>query len=197
MNNSLAQSYSSKEQISFSLMKISVFLGLISHCFQIHLGYVDVPLYLLILIIGYAGILFFIIGGNSRSIYTTSFALLIIYFCFIGLFRGKLSNFTIAVVQDLRYVMYFLMGSIFAQNERYMAYFHSIMKIVGYAALVLGIYSIITFPLGTIENREATWTDHYFLWWASASSFAYLGAYALVAKKDRVVGLGTFVVFLF
>lgn len=183
------------EQTSFALMKISVFMGLFSHCFQNYLGSLSVTIYLAILFFGYAGILFFIFGGNSKSVYTTTFSILVVYFCVIGLFRGNLSNFTIAVVQDLRYVMYFLMGSIFAQNDRYMADFHSVMKKVGLIALVLGIYAIITFPFGSIEGREATWTDHYYLWWASASSFAYLGAYALVTKKNRIIGLGTFAVF--
>ncbi len=175
-------------------MEISVFLGLFTQSFQNYLGSMAIPMYFAILIVGYLGVFIFLFGGKSNS-YTTSFGLLIVYFCLIGLFRGNLSNYTIAVTQDLRYVMYFLLGSIFAQNERYMAYFHSIMKKVGYVAIALGLYAIITFPFSTIEGREATWTDHYYFWWASASSFVYLGAYSLVTKKDRIIGLGTFAIF--
>lgn len=193
--SSISRFYTRNEQVSFSLMKISVFLGLVSHCFQNHLGALSVPLYFAILVFGYAGIFLFLSGGHRRSAYVNSFLILIVYFCILGLSRGNLSNFTIAVVQDLRYVMYFLMGAIFAQEDRYMGYFHSIMKTIGVIAIILGVYAIMTFQFGTIATRESTWSDNYFLWWASASSFAYLGAYALVAKKDRLIGLGTFAVF--
>ena len=192
--NYTVNAYTNNERLSFRFMTISVFLGLISQCFQTFIG-VSVPLYFSILIFGYVGIILYFLKGRKRSIYTTSFSLLIIYFCVVGLLRGRLSNFTIAVVQDLRYVMYFLMGAIFALSDRNMSYYHSIMRAIGYVTIVLGIYAIITFPFGSIEGRESTWSLHYYFWWASSCCFAYLGAYALVTRKDRIVGLGAFAVY--
>lgn len=188
--------YSASEKSAFNLMALSVYLGLFYQCFQTYVGSWSIPIFFGSLFLGIFGIIrILMIGRNRSDIYILTFLLLIFYFIVLGFVTGRKSDFAIALSQDLRYVMYFLMGAVFSLNERYMAMFHKIMVRIGYVAIILGVYAILHFSVSSIALRESVWTDNYFFWWASSSAFAYLGAYALVKRKDMIVGLGTLAVF--
>ena len=193
--NNIVNAYTKNEQLSFNLMTISVFLGLFVQCFQNYLGSFAIASYLSILAFGFLGILVYFSGAKNVNVYVRSFVFLIVYFVVIGLVGNVNFDMTIATVQDSRYMMFFLMSIIFAQNDRYMAIFHSIMKKLGIVAIILGIYALLHFSFENIATRDTVWTDQYYFWWASANTFVYLAAFSFVTKKDRIVGYGTLILY--
>ena len=105
------------------------------------------------------------------------FLFLIIYFLLVGILHG--GPFTHNIIglmlsQDIRYVLFFLIGSVFAFDDN-MRYFHQIMRIIGIISIVFGVLSFITYSptLQSVESREGTWTISYYYWWCSSACFFY------------------------
>lgn len=129
-----------------------------------------------------------------------SFLILIIYFFLVGfLHGGGMSNSIIGLMlsQDIRYVMFFLIGGMFAFGGN-MKSFHQIMKILGVISIIFGILALLTFnpTVQKIDTREGTWSISYYYWWCSSACFYYWGYYVMFEKKDQVIGYGVMIAYV-
>lgn len=131
----------------------------------------------------------------------SSFAYIIIYLLVVGFAYGwsfTHNHIGLMLSQDLRYVLLFLVGGVFALNGN-MKYFHKIMKVLAVFSILFAIPALLFFDysVAAIEGRSGTWSMSYFYWWCSACCFCYWGYYALFEKKDRWLGFGTLFVYFF
>ena len=181
---------------SLRLMTITLVLVLIHQTFSTILFSKTVFINLVIIALGSAGCVFFL-SKHTLSSYPRSFILLIFYFVIIGLLMG-FGNLPIVLGQDLRYVLLFLMGGIFAYNAETMSYFHWLMKWLGVISILFGILAILFFDITSvaIAERLGTWTISYYFWWASCACFSYWGYYALFTNKHRFLGIAVLMTYV-
>lgn len=116
------------------------------------------------------------------------------YFLTLGVIYGNIlkpNNLTILLNQDLRYLMHFTIGIIFASTA-FLGSYHRLMKYLGIISIVFALISLITFNPSDIiiETRGNTWTLSYYLWWSSAGCFAYWSAYTIITNKEKILGYG-------
>lgn len=193
---------SKKESQSLGLITWCLILSLLYQTFHMsvvlrYMVLVDI----FIIIVGLLGCAVFL-SNHSLKGYPKCFLWLIFYFIIVGSMYGDRilsgANLNIILSQDLKYVMLFLMGGIFAYNSDTMTYFHRLMKWLAIISIVFGILGLISFNYveSVIAEREGTWTLSYYYWWASCACFSYWGYYALFVKKNRVLGLGVLLVYL-
>lgn len=130
------------------------------------------------------------------------FIIVVLYMLVLGFSTGNLwSNKTIlmtAITQDLRYVTLFLLGGIYSTSERFMDYFHYLMKNVALISIIMGIFSflLIVNSGSLIVRGEENSGPSYHLWWASATCFAYCGIFAFLSdKKSRKTWVYVFVIY--
>lgn len=140
---------------------------------------------------------FLFLSRHSLISYTRWFLYLIFYFIVVGFLQG-FGNLPIVLGQDLRYVLLFFIGGVFASNADTMSYFHWLMKWLGVISIVFGILGLVYFDITeiAITERSGTWTISYFYWWASCACFSYWGYYALFTKKQKFLGLAVLLVYL-
>jgi len=186
---------SHRDRISIQLIFVSVLIGL---CYQSSVSLISNSqsflLVILSILTGYLGCLSFILNHRLPTI-SRVFLFIVVYLFLIGLSYGSFFNkefLTIALVQDFRYVMYFISGCIFAYSDENMASFHSIMKVLSVISIPLGIYALVSFDYldVSIETRESTWSLSYMLWWAAGSCWVYWAYYALFMRKDYPYAIG-------
>ena len=145
---------------------------------------------------------YLILRVNRLNRYARLFLLLILYFFMVGMIYGDSimtdKNLSIALEQDLRYVLLFFMGGIFASNSRMMSSFHRLMKWLAVFSIIFGILGLIKFDFvaSAIAEREGTWTMSYYYWWASTACFSYWGYYFLFMKRQKILGLGVLLIYV-
>lgn len=151
---------------------------------------------LIIIGFGFLGCIIFL-TKHSLAAYPRCFLFLIFYFIIIGIING-FGNLPIVLGQDLRYVLLFYIGGIFAYNAETMSYFHWLMKWLGVISIVFGILALSFFDMTSvvIAERLGTWTMSYYYWWASCACFSYWGYYSLFTKKHRILGIAVLVTYL-
>lgn len=118
------------------------------------------------------------------------FSVVVIYMLIIGiiggsLFKGK-TILLMTIGQDIKYVALFWLGGLFASSDKYMAYFHIIMKKLAWIAVVMcTLATILLLMTGSFIQRGSEDTTIYHLWW-SATGMMYCCYYGLMVKsKDR------------
>lgn len=185
-----------KEKLIFRLFYASVVLGIIILFMGVLSGPISVLTVLSSALTGFAGIILYAYYFPTNK-YTKWLFFLLIYFLIVGVLYGSFNprirggDFTWIVTQDLRYVMYFMIGSIFAKRK-YMFHFHKIMQFLGVSSIVAAVFGLIFFDFNiqTISDRTDTWSFSYYCWWLSAACFAYWGYYAIIVKKEKLLGFG-------
>lgn len=188
--------FSKKEILVYKIFFSSVILGIIIHFLSLLKGSVAVLTVLTSVLTGFLGILIYFLNFPTNK-YTKWLLFLLMYFLFVGISYGNFNpnfrggDFMWIVTQDLRYVMYFLMGSVFAQ-QRYMPLFHKIMQFLGISSIFAAIISLVLFDfdISMISGRSSGWNISYFLWWLSASCYSYWGYYGIVMKKEKFLSYG-------
>lgn len=193
---------SKQDYSALKLINFSVLLCVIHQTFHTILPkYIAVGLSILILVFGYSGSLMFIFRHKMPRM-SRYFSYMIIYFLIVGLFYGTFFNkafLLTSIDQDLRFVMFFMAGSVFAYSHSSMKYFHQLMKILAVISIGFAIFALIVFNFSfdIIASRQQDWNLPYYLWWTSASCFAYWGYYSLFHKKERVLGFSVLFVYFF
>lgn len=193
---------SKKDYQAFGLITLSLVLSLLYQTF--HMAVVLRYMILVdafIVLIGTLGCALFL-SSHSLKGYSKWFLWLILYFIIVGLLYGdnimRGMNLNIVLSQDLRYVLLFLVGGIFAYNSDTMTLFHRLMKWLAIISILFGILGLFSFSFveTVIADREGTWTMSYYYWWASCACFSYWGYYSLFTKKNRILGIGVLLVYL-
>lgn len=148
-----------------------------------------------IIIIGF-GLRGCIIYYKNHSLKTWGiwFLILIVYFFVVGLLHGTAINhniFGLILSQDIRFVLFFFIGGIFAFDDNMMS-FHQIMRVLGAVAVFFGFLALFFYTpaVQNIDTRESTWSMSYYYWWCSSACFYYWGYYTLFEKKDKIIGYG-------
>ena len=191
---------SALEQKAYTFVLVAVLLTVFFQTFHTFLSNtVGMFLSLLILVSGFGG-WFLYYKTHSLNAWGKAFFALIVYFLIVGMLHGiRLSNHIIglALSQDLRYVMFFIIGGMFAFDDK-MYYFHQIMKVLGIISIIFGFFALLTFnpSLQSIDTREGTWSISYYYWWCSLACFYYWGYYALFMKKDIAIGYGVMIAYV-
>jgi len=103
------------------------------------------------------------------------------------------------ISQDIRYLMYFTLGIILSRKN-FISFYHRTMQYLGILAIIFGFVAIFLYPFqfSSLElgARLGIWDVPYYLWWLSASVFAYNYSYSRMTNKSRVIGYGCFLVYL-
>jgi len=183
-----------KEKLIFRLFYFSVILGIIILFLGVLPGPVTVLIVLSSVLTGFIGIILYTHYYPTNK-YTRWLFYLLIYFLIVGVSyesfipRIRTGNFMWIVTQDLRYVMYFIIGSIFATNK-YMFHFHKIMHFLGVLSIIAAIIGLIFFDFNiqSISERAGGWNFSYYCWWISAACFTYWGYYSIIEKKEKILG---------
>lgn len=195
ININLKNSYSSSERKFFNITVCSLFLGLIYPVLN------NGNLLTNLISVGstftafWAIIVFFLNRGiSSLKTPVKFFLIILIYLLVIGIFGGSLytdkSTIFLTITQDLRYVLLFLLGGIYATDERYMDLFHQALRIVAVVAIIMGVIAgIIIAQSGTTIARDIEDQTNYHYWWASTTCFSYWGITAFFKKSERKIGL--------
>lgn len=201
VNHILKGQYSKKERQILLLFFISVFLGIIIHYLATLSGFIMVLTVLASTFSGYTGIFIFLSSYRVNR-FTRWLMFLLVYFLVVGISYGNFNphfrggNFMWIVTSDLRFLMYVIIASILA-TDRFIGFYHQIMRFLGFWAIVLGITGIFfsDFSVKAVIGRETTWNFGYYSWWLSASICHYWGFYSIITKKERK--LGYLVLFVF
>lgn len=132
--------------------------------------------------------------SNSESPKTTGmvkfFAVVAVYMFLVGVVGGSLSvgktTLLLTITQDLRYVALFWLGGLYASSDKYMAFFHIIMKRLAWIAVLMCLLALILIlGTGSFNQRESEDNLIYHLWW-SATGMMYCCYFGLmVESKDR------------
>lgn len=176
------------------LFFLSVILGIVIN----FMGLIENPIITKSLIIsslfvGCGGIFIYLYHNRlTRLLFV--WLLLVLYILIVGLLCGNITdtgNLLIYLNQDLRYLMYFTMGIIFA-SPAYLGSYHQLMRMLGIISIIFAVVALFTFDPEElmIETRGNTWTLSYYLWWASASCFAYWSAFTIISGKEKILGYG-------
>lgn len=196
----LFKDISALDRKAYNSILIAVLLAVFYQTFHTYYSNsMGIILSILIIIFGLRGWLLYY-KWHSIHNWEKVFVTLIIYFLLIGLLHwGGINNhiFGLMLSQDLRYVMFFLIGGMFAFNNN-MKSFHQIMKILGIISIFFGIIALLTYSPTeqNIDTREGTWSISYYYWWCSLACFYYWGYYVLFEKKDQAIGYGVMIVYV-
>lgn len=141
----------------------------------------------------------------SHSIRNSSFALkfyiiVVLYMLVIGILGGCFlvdkSTMMLTITQDFRYVSLFLLGGIYAQDERLMDLYHRLLQAVAVIAVIMALIAIVLIALsGNLIARGGEDTTSYHYWWASATCFAYCGFYSFFSKENKRINLGVLILY--
>lgn len=180
----------SKEKFSFRCFFIFILWSLISETYSATLltPIVSIALTTMTLAIALIGLTAYCSDYKLAKI-SRNCIFLFLYLLIIGFLQGF--SLTWGVIDiDFRYSLLFIIGAVFASSPVGMQYFHAVMKVLGIFSIAFGFLGIVSFFQEGYElaSRVGTWTQSYFYWWASCSTFAYWGYYALFCKKDRLIG---------
>lgn len=193
----------SYEKLLFKLTNISLFLGLLYPVVN-NGSFITNLISLLSTLFAIMAIFLFFYKRKNQSLTwpVIFFTIVVVYMLILGFSTGNLwSNKTtllIAITQDLKYVTLFMLGGIYSTSERFMDYFHYLMKNVALISIIMGIFSflLIVNSGSLIVRGEENSGPSYHLWWASATCFAYCGIFAFLSdKKSRKTWLYVFVIY--
>lgn len=193
----------SYEKVLFGLTNLSLFLGLLYPVVN-NGSTITTLLSLLSTVFAIMAVLVFFFKRHNQHLswLVVFFTVVVVYMLILGFTTGNLwSNktmFMMTVSQDLRYVTLFLLGGIYSTSERYMDYFHCLMKNIAVITIIMGCLSVMLIAsTGSLISRGSEDSGlSYHLWWASAVGFAYCGIYSfLTEKKNRKIWLFAFLVY--
>lgn len=185
----------SMNKVIHSLFYISVILGVVYHFQAVlptRLSHIIVSLSI---ISGYFGILLHI-HSNVKHLNRLIFywLLLVMYMFIIGFINSGFHYTTIIylVTQDIRYVMYFTIGLIYA-DKLFLRYYNKMIIFLGAVSILFAILALMNLNLkiNLIATRQGIWTISYYYWWLSCSIFAYIFPYTVITGKHRLIGYGT------
>lgn len=79
-----------------------------------------------------------------------------------------------------------------------MIYFHKIMQILGIASIIAAVFGLLFFDFSfkAITDRTMSWSFSYYCWWLSTACFSYWGYYAIIVKKEKLLGYGVVLSYL-
>ena len=191
-----------KEKLIFRLFYGSAILGIVILFLATLSGPIAILTVMASVLTGFTGIIMYVYYFPTNT-YTKWLLILLIYFLIVGISYGDFNpsfrggDFMWLVTQDLRYVMYFLIGSIFAKRK-YMIYFHKIMQILGIASIIAAVFGLLFFDFSfkAITDRTMSWSFSYYCWWLSTACFSYWGYYAIIVKKEKLLGYGVVLSYL-
>lgn len=156
------------------------------------------------IISGYGGILLFILfykGDKRNNSLFYPWICIVIYMAVVGYinsngFAGATSKYWL-FTQDIRYVMYFLMA-IICTYRKFSEYMEFILKFICLMAVILGIVGLLNYNFNDtlIAQRNGIWSLPYYCWWLSTTCFAYGFAHAYITGKDKIIGYGSFFVYI-
>ncbi len=197
--------YLTQERSILICFFLSVFAGIGVHFIAVLPSALFIILVPLSLAAGYAGLVLFCIP-RIRNLNRNRLLFLWLGLAFYMLCNGILmsrgrwltSEFGYwLILQDLRYIMYCAIGFALA-DKRFVHAYRRLMKQLGIIAIVFGIIALAVYPfdMGAIAYRIGGWDWPYFLWWVSASIFAYHFSYSRITGRDRLIGYGTFAAYV-
>lgn len=141
----------------------------------------------------------------SHSIRNSSFALKLyivamLYMLIIGILGGSLqvnkTTMLLTITQDLRFTSLFLLGGIYAQDDRLMDMFHRLLQVVAVIAVIMALIAIVLIAQsGSLIARGGEDATSYHYWWASATCFAYCGFYSFFAEENKKINLGVLILY--
>ena len=193
----------SYEKLLFGLTNLSLFLGLLYPVVN-NGSTITTLLSLLSTVFAIMAVLVFFFKRHNQHLswLVVFFTVVVVYMLILGFSTGNLwsnkSMFMMTVSQDLRYVTLFLLGGIYSTSERYMDYFHCLMKNIAVITIIMGCLSVMLIAsTGSLISRGDEDSGlRYHLWWASAVGFAYCGIYSfLTEKKNRKIWLFAFLLY--
>ncbi len=182
----------SYEKLLFRLTNISLFLGLLYPVVN-NGSFITNLISLLSTVFAIIAVFLFFYKRKNQPLTwpLTFFTIVVVYMLILGFITGNLwSNKTILltiITQDLRYVTLFLLGGIYSTSERFMDYYHCIMKNIAMISIIMGILSLL-FILSSgslIVRGEENNGLSFHLWWASATCFAYCGIFAFLSDNKN------------
>ncbi len=188
------QVFRPNEKLSIKLFFTSTILGLVILFLGTLNGPFSVFTVLASILTGFYGI-FIYINKYTCNLYTRYLLFLLFYFVVVGISYGNINlsfrggDFGWIFTQDIRYVMYFIIGSVFA-NKRYMPVFHEFMRYIGFSSIIATFFGLFffNFDIQNINDRTGTWNFSYYCWWFSSACFSYWGYYAIIMKKEKILG---------
>lgn len=142
---------------------------------------------------------------SSYSVHKSSFSLklymiAVLYMLVIGILGGSLQvdkpTLMLTITQDIRYVSLFLLGGIFAQDERLMDMFHQLLQAVAVIAVIMALISVILIVQGgTLIARGGEDSTSYHYWWAATTCFAYCGFNSFFSQENKKINLGVLILY--
>ena len=191
------------EKLLFKLTNVSLFLGLLYPVVN-NGSFITNLISLVSTFSAIAAIFIFFYKRKNQPLtgLLIFFIIVVLYMLVLGFSTGNLwSNKTIlmtAITQDLRYVTLFLLGGIYSTSERFMSYYHYLMKNIAMISIIMGVFAILLIVRNgsLIVRGEENNGPSYHLWWASATCFAYCGIFAFLSdKKSRKTWVYVFVIY--
>jgi hypothetical protein len=189
--------------VVFALIAAAVVSGILVHFYPVLPERYVKPVLYLPLLLGYSGIAayaaFFTGKGSERRLLTV-WLLAGVYLFAVGLLRWQLvtdqSAQSLLINQDLRYFMYAGCGIILS-NKSFRPQVLRLIAGIGVLSVVFGILALwnMNLDLALLQDRLQLWSLPYYFWWLSGSCFAINYAYMRTSGRNRLAGLGAFLVY--
>lgn len=193
--------YSSAENGFFSVTALGLILGLIYPI--INDGSIIANLFSIFatLLPIIAVFIFYNRCNHGTFIFLRFYVFVALYMIFVGVvkggFSGGISHVLSVIGQDIRYLMLFWLGGLYASNDRYMAMFHRLMLMVARIGFIMGVIAVVLWSTSGSLTLRGTGDNHliYSLWWGPSVCYAYCGCYGLLKKKNRRLFLGVLILY--
>jgi hypothetical protein len=200
--------YNSRDaKIASWLFFIAIALGVVGHFSGLMTVTLRYSIFLTSLGCGIVGIFLYMLTGLSTNQKENRLLIIWFFLCaymvIVGVVNYLFSDHTThsgwLISQDIRYIVYFSIGFVLA-NKNYINFYHLLMQYLGILAMIFGFIAIFLYPFqfSSLElgARLGIWDVPYYLWWLSASVFAYNYSYTRMTNKSKVIGYGCFLVYL-
>ncbi len=192
----IKQDHISSEKLMHGLFVISITFGVLLH-FNASSSGIFTKFFLLVsFITGFLGVsIYYFQKNSSNKKFLNLWLFLVIYMLIVGAINNKFgivrnSDFIwIFSTQDIRYVVYFAMGIVYAEKlfiERY----NKLMIYLGIISVIFAIFALFfsNLKVSEISQRQGIWSLPYYFWWLSCAVFAYVFPYTQITGKYRWVG---------
>ena len=191
-NNEVFQCSKIERQL-INITTLALFLGLIFPVINNGSAISNLVSFFCTFFIIIAIVLFYNINGRPKIIYTvTLFVFVTVYMLIIGALGGSIkldrAHFLFVWSNDLRYVLLFWLGGLFACSEKYMSYFHLITYKITIASVFLGIIGVLMWArLGfSILRGENSNKLLYYFWYTQGACVISGGYYGIMNKRKRL-----------
>lgn len=196
-----------KVNIIFVFASIAYYAGLICHFSALLPDRVIFVFYALSLV---CGLLVILCGLNSCSDnvkrYLFFWVVICLYMIVVGLVNSNVykKDFSVNIFlsQDLRFITFVGCGITLA-DKKYLNYYITIMKSLITISLIMGAVALLNYSFDysrvTIGARLGIWSLPYYLWWASASVFAFAYPYARmveIKKTYKIIEYSSFFIYI-